>query len=51
LYAAVIGDLSDEEVVVGGFDEPQPATSSEAPVSAAAANDLVCMGRVVDRGR
>jgi hypothetical protein len=43
LYAAVIGDLSDAELVVGGFDEPQPATSSVAPASAAAI-DLVCMG-------
>ena len=49
-YAAVIGDLSDEGLVVGGFDEPQPATRSEAPASAAA-NDLVCMGQVVAGGR
>jgi hypothetical protein len=49
-YAAVTGDFSDEELVVGGFDEPQPAISSETPASTAA-NDLVCMRRVVDGGR
>ncbi len=42
LYAAVTGDLSDAELVVDGCDEPQPATSREAPASAPA-NDLVCM--------
>ena len=45
LYAAVIGDLGDEELVVGGFDEPQPATISEAPASVAA-SDLVCMSKL-----
>jgi hypothetical protein len=50
LYAAVIGDFSDDELEVGGCDVPQPATSSEAPASAAA-NGLVCMGRVVEESR